>query len=252
MVIAVSDSATSASNARVNSLNPTAPGATRMRLNNCASRCTSMAWGCVALNELPKFITPLLCVGFKLLGINCQTLPKERRFQRLAIADELQTFVGKKANKLWIWTAVNHKQAGILAWVVGYAKVQQPSSGCGRLSNAGTVSSTSPMAGRFIRCWLKRVTRLWVRPISHVSKERTQGWGIIWRDSIAKHSATPSRLKCWNVHCVYCSTIWNIAQFLWQLNSLLFQQRLQLWKRCPKHSIINSLDMLMLMWCIGF
>jgi IS1 family transposase len=33
--------------------------------------------------------------------------------------DELQTFVGRKRNKLWIWTAVNHKQAGILAWVLG-------------------------------------------------------------------------------------------------------------------------------------
>ncbi len=33
--------------------------------------------------------------------------------------DQLQTFVGSKYNKLWIWTAVNHKQAGILAWVIG-------------------------------------------------------------------------------------------------------------------------------------
>ena len=28
-------------------------------------------------------------------------------------------FVGNKRNKLWIWTAVNHFQAGILAWVIG-------------------------------------------------------------------------------------------------------------------------------------
>ena len=33
--------------------------------------------------------------------------------------DELQTFVGSKTNKIWIWTAVNHFQPGILAWVVG-------------------------------------------------------------------------------------------------------------------------------------
>ncbi len=33
--------------------------------------------------------------------------------------DELETFVGKKQNKLWIWTAVDHFAAGILAWVVG-------------------------------------------------------------------------------------------------------------------------------------
>ena len=33
--------------------------------------------------------------------------------------DELQTFVGAKKNKVWLWTAVNKKTAGILAWVVG-------------------------------------------------------------------------------------------------------------------------------------
>ena len=33
--------------------------------------------------------------------------------------DELQTFVGSKKNKIWIWTAVNHFKPGILEWVVG-------------------------------------------------------------------------------------------------------------------------------------
>ena len=33
--------------------------------------------------------------------------------------DELQTFVGSKKNKVWIWTAVDHFKAGILAWVIG-------------------------------------------------------------------------------------------------------------------------------------
>ncbi|MBD1930094.1 IS1 family transposase [Trichocoleus sp. FACHB-90] len=44
---------------------------------------------------------------------------KLKKFQKSPTPDELQTFVGNKRNKLWIWTAVNHKQAGILAWVVG-------------------------------------------------------------------------------------------------------------------------------------
>jgi IS1 family transposase len=38
--------------------------------------------------------------------------------------DELQTFVGNKRHKLWIWTVVNHKQAGILAWVIGDRSAQ--------------------------------------------------------------------------------------------------------------------------------
>ncbi len=33
--------------------------------------------------------------------------------------DELQTFVGSKKEKVWIWTAVNHFKKGILAWVAG-------------------------------------------------------------------------------------------------------------------------------------
>lgn len=32
----------------------------------------------------------------------------------------------RKRNKLWIWTAVNHKQAGILAWVIGDRSAATP------------------------------------------------------------------------------------------------------------------------------
>ena len=45
--------------------------------------------------------------------------PASEEIPEVTDLDELQTFVGKKRNKLWIWTAVNHKQAGILAWVIG-------------------------------------------------------------------------------------------------------------------------------------
>ena len=33
--------------------------------------------------------------------------------------DELQTFVGSKKDKVWLWTALNHYQPGILAITVG-------------------------------------------------------------------------------------------------------------------------------------
>jgi IS1 family transposase len=45
--------------------------------------------------------------------------PEAEEIPEITDLDELQTFVGNKRNKLWIWTAVNHKQAGILAWVIG-------------------------------------------------------------------------------------------------------------------------------------
>ena len=33
--------------------------------------------------------------------------------------DELQTFVGNKNNKLWIWTVVNHQKKGTILWNIG-------------------------------------------------------------------------------------------------------------------------------------
>lgn len=33
--------------------------------------------------------------------------------------DELQTFVGSKRHKVWLWTAVNHWRPGIIAWTIG-------------------------------------------------------------------------------------------------------------------------------------
>ena len=45
--------------------------------------------------------------------------PESEEIPEVTDLDELQTFVGNKRNKLWIWTAVNHFQAGILAWVIG-------------------------------------------------------------------------------------------------------------------------------------
>jgi insertion element IS1 protein InsB len=33
--------------------------------------------------------------------------------------DELETFVGSKKNKVWLWTAVDHLRKGILGWVIG-------------------------------------------------------------------------------------------------------------------------------------
>ena len=52
-------------------------------------------------------------------GHEVSDAPEADELPEVTDLDELQTFVGNKRHKLWIWTAVNHKQAGILAWVVG-------------------------------------------------------------------------------------------------------------------------------------
>ena len=43
----------------------------------------------------------------------------EEEIPEIAELDELQTFVGGKKNKFWIWTVVNHWHQGIILWTVG-------------------------------------------------------------------------------------------------------------------------------------
>lgn len=45
--------------------------------------------------------------------------PQVEEIPEITQLDELQTFVGSKQNKYWLWSAVNHWQPGILAWVIG-------------------------------------------------------------------------------------------------------------------------------------
>jgi insertion element IS1 protein InsB len=39
--------------------------------------------------------------------------------QNLVELDEVQTYVGHKTNKIWIWTAINHLAPDILAMEIG-------------------------------------------------------------------------------------------------------------------------------------
>ena len=59
-------------------------------------------------------ITWVKAVG-KLLpeAYNPETIPE------VGELDELETFVGSKKNKIWLWTAVDHFKPGILGWVLG-------------------------------------------------------------------------------------------------------------------------------------
>lgn len=45
--------------------------------------------------------------------------PEEGEIPQVTEIDELQTFVGNKKNKVWIWTVVNHWKPGILLWING-------------------------------------------------------------------------------------------------------------------------------------
>jgi hypothetical protein len=92
-------------------------------------------------------------------------MPQSRKkFALVTDLDELQTFVGNKRNKLWIWTAVNHKQAGILAWVIG-DRSAETFEHLWLIVKCLTVSFMSPMAGKSILCSSSRATKLSARLI---------------------------------------------------------------------------------------
>jgi insertion element IS1 protein InsB len=49
-----------------------------------------------------------------------EELPEDESGEpELAQLDELQTYIGRKTDKIWIWTAINHLAPGILAMEIG-------------------------------------------------------------------------------------------------------------------------------------
>ncbi|MBV8887612.1 MAG: IS1 family transposase [Chroococcidiopsidaceae cyanobacterium CP_BM_RX_35] len=51
---------------------------------------------------------------------SAQELPEdEKDHPVVAELDELQTYVGRKTDKIWLWTAINHHAPGILAIEIG-------------------------------------------------------------------------------------------------------------------------------------
>ncbi|MBD2566150.1 MULTISPECIES: IS1 family transposase [Nostoc] len=57
--------------------------------------------------------------GVKQLGEKLADVPEESVIPEVGELDELETFIGSKKTKFWLWTAVNHFTKGILAWVLG-------------------------------------------------------------------------------------------------------------------------------------
>ena len=60
---------------------------------------------------------PTIITWVKLAGENVSDdLSPHEEIPEIIEIDELQTFVGNKKNKVWIWTVVNHWKEGILLW----------------------------------------------------------------------------------------------------------------------------------------
>lgn len=63
----------------------------------------------------------------KQIGSQLPDAPPINEIPEVGELDELETFVGSKKNKIWLWTAVNHFREGILAWVLVQCGVNKPS-----------------------------------------------------------------------------------------------------------------------------
>lgn len=121
--------------------------------------------------------------------------PKSEEIPEVTDLDERQTFVGNKRNPLWIWTVVNHKQAGILAWVIGECRAE-----------------TFKLLWLIVKCWhgFFSVTDGWkVDPmlieegdqmVSKIYMNRVEGENTrlrhTWYGCTGKPCATPSQLRC--------------------------------------------------------
>ena len=51
--------------------------------------------------------------------INIKAIATNSKIPENTEIDELQTFIGCRKNKVWVWTVVNHWKPGILLWTVG-------------------------------------------------------------------------------------------------------------------------------------
>jgi len=77
-----------------------------LRSSNCVSKWTSTAWDYEASNELPRATIPLSCTLIPEAGHPLGDVPESEEIPEVTELQELQTCVGNKRNKLWIWTAV--------------------------------------------------------------------------------------------------------------------------------------------------
>ena len=76
-----------------------------------------MGWNSALSKESQEFHHPTI---INWVRESAAGLPEdEEDHPTIAELDELQTYVGRKPDKIWLWTAINHHDLGILAIEVG-------------------------------------------------------------------------------------------------------------------------------------
>ncbi|WP_100897668.1 IS1 family transposase [Nostoc flagelliforme] len=90
--------------------------------NEIKEECIRMylnGMGFRAIERIKRVHHTTIITWVKQLGQNLADAPPIDEIPEVGELDELETFVGFKKNKIWLWTAVNHFKEGILAWVLG-------------------------------------------------------------------------------------------------------------------------------------
>ncbi len=83
-----------------------------------------MVWECEGPLRVTDIHHTTMLHWVREAGLPLPDAPQSEEIPEITDLDELQTFVGNKRNQLWIGSAVNHKQAGILAWTLGNRSAQ--------------------------------------------------------------------------------------------------------------------------------
>lgn len=75
--------------------------------------------GLRAIEQVTDIHHTTLIQWVKQAGARLADAPEVEEIPEVTELDELQTFVGRKKHKLWLWSVVNHWNPGIVAWGLG-------------------------------------------------------------------------------------------------------------------------------------
>jgi len=152
----------------VNSSNPTDLGATR-DVKQLPQDVSPTVWDCV--RRYRKIRIPLSCIGFR------DWTSTEKMPQRVRGNSRQQTWMshgnaGQDVSVTNYGFGRNHKQAGILAWVIGDRRCKKQQSPCGSSSECWHCFFMSPMAGRSINHFIEEGDRRNCQPKTYMTRVR--------------------------------------------------------------------------------
>ena len=81
--------------------------------------------GIRGISRVSKISHPTILNWIQEAGESLSDEAQDEEIPEITEIDELQTFVGNKRNKYWVWTVVNHKKKGIILWTRIYQRPEK-------------------------------------------------------------------------------------------------------------------------------